>query len=135
MESLSIDVGEIRLAINNDPERVITFNPADAAFAERFYKVVDEFQAKSIQYQRQADETLTDEQAIALLKDTCVYVRDRIDYVFGADTSQKAFGDALVLDMFSQFFEGITPYIQKTRTAKLKQYLPPAKVNKPRKRK
>ncbi len=135
MDSLSIDVGEIRLAINNDPNRVIAFNPSDAGFAERFYKVVEEFRAKSEEYKRQADQELTDEIAIGILKDTCLYVRDRIDYVFGAETSQKAFGDALVMDMFAQFFDGITPYIQKVRTAKIEKYLQPAKVSKYRKRK
>lgn len=136
MNSLAIDTGEIRLAINGDESRVIAFNPTDAGFAERFYKVVSELDAKTVEYNLKAQQLpdTTDEKSIALLKETCQYMRDRIDYVFGADTSQKAFGDALVLDVFSQFFEGITPYIQHARTDKVAKYLPPAN-HKPRKRK
>jgi len=44
MQSLQIDTGEIRLAINDDPNRVIVLRPNDAIFAEKFYKMLGNFQ-------------------------------------------------------------------------------------------
>ncbi len=61
-------------------------------------------------------------QKISLLKEICLYLQDRIDYVFGDGTSKKVFGQALTLDMFQQFFEGIIPYIQNARENKLNKY-------------
>lgn len=137
LPSIAINTGEVRLSINDDPTNVISFNPADANFAERFYKIVSEFEAKLKEYESQASvlSIAGDGEQIALLKETCEFVREKIDYVFGAGTSQKVFGDALVLDVFSQFFDGIMPYIQKARTDKVGKYIVPVKVSKHRKRK
>lgn len=134
MESLQINTGEKRIAINGDPERVIIFNPTDVAFAERFYRLIGDFQSKLIEYKTRAEsieaQNTTDEnglpvnlnERLALMNDACTYIRERIDVLFGMGTSQKAFGDALQLDMFTQFFEGITPFIQKSRVAKIEKY-------------
>jgi len=134
MQSLQINTGEIRLAVNNDPERVIVFNPADAMFAERFYNLIGEFQRKIIEYQAKAKQIETNtgvddngiplnaSDRIELVKDVCSYIREKIDIIFGAGTSQKAFGDAMELNALSQFFEGITPFVQKERAAKIETY-------------
>ena len=45
MDSLRLD-GVVRLAINDDPERVITFVPDDILFAERFYALLDALKEK-----------------------------------------------------------------------------------------
>jgi hypothetical protein len=139
MDSIQINTGEVRIPFIRDGQDVgeISFNPKDAAFAERFYKIVGEFSSKMDEYETRKKELTgdPDEAAIALLKETCQFIRDRIDYVFGTDTSQKAFGNALVLDVFSQFFDGITPYIQQARVEKIAKYLPPTSNRKPRKRK
>jgi hypothetical protein len=147
MDSIRIDTGEKRIAINDDPERVIVFNPSDIVFAEKFYRVVGEFEAKQQEYISRSDEieAVTDkdsnglpanmEERLALLRETCEYIREKVDYVFGSGTSQTVFGDAMTLNMFEQFFSGIMPFIRSTRTEKIKQYLPPAPVKKTRKRK
>lgn len=134
MDSLTIISGVKNIAINDDPERVISFNPTDIVFAEKFYKLLGEFQEKLKEYQ---DRSATIEAAaevdennlpvnlpdrIALLREVCEYMRGRIDYLFGPDTAQKVFEDALSLDMFEQFFTGITPFIQQARADKLAQY-------------
>jgi hypothetical protein len=46
MESLHINTGGIRLCINDDPNRVIEFNPQDLSFAERFYSLLSDFEGK-----------------------------------------------------------------------------------------
>lgn len=135
MNSLEISSGTIRIAINDDPERVIEFNPSDVLFAERFYSIYKEIETKQAEYlQRSKD---LDKQAgeldenglpaniqngIAFLREACEYMREKIDYLFGPGTSQKAFGDALSLDMITQFFDGMTPYVEKARNERLVKY-------------
>jgi hypothetical protein len=144
--SLRIDDGQIRLAINDDPDRLISFNPSDVGFAEKFYKLVAEFEARFREYLDRSEklESNTDLDAnglpanaperLALLNETCAYVREKIDYLFGAGTSQKAFGDEMVLGQFSQFFAGITPYLQKARAPIVEKYLSQPANKKPAKK-
>jgi len=134
MDTLTISTGEKHIAINGDPERVIVFNPSDVAFAERFYDLIREFEAKLKEYQprseaieihQDVDENgvpLNLPDKLALMREVCEYMRSKIDGLFGAGTSQKVFGDALVLSGFEQFFRGITPYIQTARSEKIAQY-------------
>lgn len=137
MESIRIDAGLIRLAINDDPERVIRFNPSDVAFAERFYTLMREFEGKLVEYEAQAkalDEGAKDlderglpanlGNSIAFMRETCAYLHERIDYLFGAGTSEKVFEGVLNLEMIGQFFEGITPFIEKTRSERMARYAP-----------
>ena len=135
MESLRIDTGVKRVMINDDPNRVIVFNPSDVAFAERFYRLIGEFQDKQAEYQRRAEEleqnAVVNEngipsnlaESLALLREACEFLRAKIDDLFGAGTSDKVFGDALSLDAFEQFFEGITPFVQTARSDKMTRYV------------
>lgn len=135
MESLRIDTGAKRVMINDDPNRVIVFNPSDVAFAERFYRLIGEFQDKQAEYQRRAEEleqnAVVNEngipsnlaESLALLREACEFLRAKIDDLFGAGTSEKVFGDALSLDAFEQFFEGITPFVQTARSDKMTRYV------------
>jgi hypothetical protein len=136
MESLRID-GFIQLAINDDPERVISFAPDDIMFAERFYRLLDALREKETEYRKRAGE-LSENKAvddygipemapagIDLLRDVCDFMRDEIDKLFGEGTSDKAFGEIRSLDMIEQFFKGITPYIQNARQSKTQRYVSP----------
>ena len=134
MDSLRIETGEKRIAINDDPARVIVFNPQDVTFAEKFYSLIGEFEIKLNEYKAQSDQlekvTALDanglpvnlDARLALQREVCTFIRNRIDYLFGANTSRIAFGDVMSMDVFEQFFQGITPYFQKARAAKVEQY-------------
>jgi len=134
MESIRINTEGVRLCINDDETRVITFNPTDVSFAERFYDLIAAFENREKGYKVKAEllqkDTSVDKLGIPknakeqlnLLKETCEFVRSEIDKVFGAGTSKAAFGDANTLDMFEQFFVGITPFVQKSREEKVKKY-------------
>lgn len=138
MQSLHINTGEIRLCVNDDPDRVIAFNPTDISFAERFYALLGEFEEKEKEYQKKAqvlqENTEIDSlgipknfgPALALLRETCGFLRQEIDKVFGLGTSQAAFGDANTLDMFEQFFTGITPFVQRAREKQVGKYTAPS---------
>jgi len=135
MQSLTIDTGEIKLLINNDPERVISFNPSDVSFAERFIVLYSDFKRRLTEYQVRSDQLEKDKLAddnglplnmaerVKLMREACEYTRDKLDDLFGAGTSKTAFGDTLTLDLFGQFFLKITPFVQKARTEKLKLYM------------
>jgi len=134
MDNINIGDGTKRISINEDPERVISFNPKDTLFVEKFYQLITDFDVKSKEFSTRADEiSITTEldgngipanmnESFDLLKDICNYLREQVDFVFGKDTSQKVFGDALDLDVFQQFFEGIMPFIQSARTEKVARY-------------
>ncbi|MDU7338610.1 MAG: hypothetical protein E7L17_10910 [Clostridium sp.] len=137
MQSLHINTGEIRLCINDDTNRVITFNPTDISFVERFYNLLGEFEEKEKEYRQKAEALQENTEvgafdipknlgsALGLLRETSAFLREKIDNVFGAGTSQAAFGEANTLDMFEQFFEGITPFVQKAREKQVSKYTAP----------
>jgi len=132
MDELKI-TGGVRLAINGDENRIIEFNPNDILFTERYYAMYAEFRKKQTELEAKAKELETGEldvdgmpinldQQIEFMKQTCQFVYEKIDGLFGPGTSQKAFGDALDFEMIGQFFEGISPYFSKVREEKVKKY-------------
>ncbi len=137
--NLNINAGEIRLTINNDPDRVIIFNPSDTGFAERFLDLISEFESKAEEYSEKAralDKNIeldayglpvNAKEKLALIRDACNYFRGQIDKIFGAGTSDTVFGSVNTLDMFAEFFEGISPFVEQARSEKMQKY---AKVEK-----
>lgn len=133
MDSVRVDSGLKRIAINNDPERLIEFDPTDVLFAERFYQIYGEFEAKQKEYEERArhldagsGEDISSAnlgQGIAFMREVCEFMRDKIDVLFGPGTSRKVFGDTLSLSMIGQFLEGMTPYFQQARTEKTQKYV------------
>ena len=133
MQSLNIDFGGIELAINGDESRVIRFDPEDVGFVDRF--LIAAFETKEKEYREKLDrldkESKPDKHGIPknakeyiqLLRGVCEDIRADIDGVFGEGTSQTAFGNTLNLDVFVQFFQGITPFIQQSREKKAEKYL------------
>lgn len=49
MESIKYNDGKIRLMINDDPDRVITFAPDDVGFVSRYYELVDFIEGKQME--------------------------------------------------------------------------------------
>lgn len=136
MESLDLKTNSKKLAITRDGEQtgVLTFDPSDVVFAEKFYNLIAEFQAKGKEYEPRAmaldGNTATDAnglpvnfgERIALLREVCEYIRARIDHLFGIGTSQAAFGDVYDTELIVQFLEGLKPFFQSARAAKIEKY-------------
>lgn len=135
MESLNLETGTKRIAINGDPGRIIKFNPRDVLFAKKFYKLIEDFKIKLAEYDKKIEDLDanqdTDELGIPvrfqdrldLLIETSNWLRERIDWLFGEGTSKIAFGDEVELELFEQFFDGITPFISEAREEKIKPYI------------
>jgi len=134
MQSLKINSGSVKLAINDDPSNVIEFNPADLQFFEKYKKLINSLEQKEQEYTEMAKALdankevdryglpLNMQEQIDLLKDVCGYMKAQIDFVFGQGVSQKVFGEMLTLDMFEQFFQGITRFIEEARNEKIGKY-------------
>ena len=134
MDSIQINTGEKRLMVNDDPSRVIVFNPQDITFVERLQSLYKELNSKQNEFEKRAKELdkvaeldeydipVNADAKLTYLRDLCSYMRGKIDDVFGAGTSQAAFGDTMNLEVFDQFFDGIMPYVEKVRAEKIEKY-------------
>jgi hypothetical protein len=127
-----------RVCINDDETRVIEFDPTDILFAERFYDLYKDMDAKNVELnikKKQIDASAQTKDAngistniregLDLVREVCDFMREKIDNVFGPGTSQKAFGEARSIEMIVQFLEGITPFIERSRGEKMKKYVKP----------
>ncbi len=139
MDEIRIVSGIKRIAIRDENDEVIgeiSFNPSDVNFAERFYGIFHEFQSKNGEYERKAKEfdaanKLVDENGIpkhfvdgiAFMREVCEFVYAKIDELFGVGTSEKVFRGAMDIELIGQFFDGITPFIQKARADKINKYV------------
>lgn len=133
-QSIQIQSAEVRVLVNDDPNRVITFNPEDIAFIDAFYDLIGEFDQKIEEFKqrelvlrknKEVDKygiPVSTKEEIQLTKDLCAYLREKIDALFGAGTANTAFGKSNTPDMFVQFFDGITPFIQTAREKKVQKY-------------
>lgn len=134
METLQLKTGAVQIAIDGDPERVIEFNPEDVVFVELFYNLIRNFEVKEKEFSErfaaleQNSKIGTDglpdntRERLAMVREVAEYLKSEIDVVFGAGTSRKVFGDSIVLPLFEQFFQGIIPYVQKSREKKIQKY-------------
>ena len=134
-QSIRIDTGEVRLLINDDESRVIAFNPNDISFLEAFFELLEDFEKKEKEFRNEERVLNANKDVdghglpknikgkIALNRKICRYMREKVDSVFGEGTSDTAFGTANTMDMFSQFFDGITPFIKSARDDKTSKYL------------
>lgn len=134
MNNMSISTGRVQIMVNNDEARVISFNPNDLHFAKRYYELLASSDEILSDYEKREAELdkdqSTDEFGIPtnmaarfeLLTEVCDYMKEQIDFVFGKGTSETVFADECELDMFEQFFNELTPYIQNVRNSKVAKY-------------
>jgi len=138
-DSIRVDAGQKRILINDDPNRVVEFNPSDLLFAKKFYALLREFDQKNIEFQKRLIELKEAEKedkfglpdnlpdSFDLMDEMCDYLFEKIDELFGAGTSKIVFEDNRNLEMVPQFFDGMKPFILKARAEKVKKYTTPAK--------
>ena len=136
MDNLQISTGEKRIPVSRDGVSVgeLVFNPSDTIFAEKFYRLLGEFQTKLQEYQsrsKQLDANQSEDEnglpenmsdRLGLVKEACQFIHAKIDDLFGIGVSAMLFGEALSLDAVQQFFEGITPFIRSARVEKIQKY-------------
>lgn len=124
MDSLKISTGAVKLRILDDygEERgIFKFNPNDVKAAERFLNIQSELEKKQASFEERANAAETADERIRLTNEFCEYFKGLIDTCFGEGSSKIIFGDYNTLEMFGDFFEGITPYYQKASDERMKK--------------
>ena len=136
-DSIQIDAGQKRILINDDPKRVLKFNPLDILFAEKFYALLGDFHEKDKEFRQRMLELENSEDkdefglpanlpdSFSLMHEMSQYMHEQIDELFGVGTSEMVFEGVDNLEMIQQFFEGLIPFIQKARVKKVEKYTKP----------
>lgn len=126
MDTLSLKSSRVELAVNGDPEKVISFDPHDVGFAMGFYSLAQAFAEKEQEYRSRAEalEAGDASGAAHLLQEMCQWLEEQIDKLFGEGSCITAFGQSRSLGLYQQFFQGVVPHIRKARQQQLEQYLP-----------
>jgi hypothetical protein len=130
MESLQIKTGQISLQIlddNGEVRGVFKFNPADVKVATKVIDLVAEFRTKQLEFDEKAKQCTESEDKLRLLDEVVDYFKQSIDGIWGTNSSQVLFGNASTLEMFDDFFSGITPYYQKESKKRMAKNARPKK--------
>jgi hypothetical protein len=135
MKSLNIGNNKIRLAINDDENRIIEFDPNDVNFINRYYSMIANFEIKQKEFMDKAAEIdkittynsfgmkVSDIEGSKLTLEMCEYMREQIDFVFGDGTSDTVFEDTIHPGMINEFLSGIAEYISSSRNSKIEKYI------------
>lgn len=128
MDSLKINTGKVRLQIldeDGNQRGIFTFNPSDIESAKRIIEIQKNFEMKNVEFQKRINATETMEEKITILDELVTYFEKIIDDCFGEGSSQVLFGDDKSVDMFYDFFDGITPYYEKASKERMARYIQP----------
>jgi len=136
MESIRIDSTKKQVVINDDPERMIEFDPFDVAFRERFFRlhldIIIKYKEYSKKFDRiekylfELDQDDSDQDILSLNlseMEICSIALNGIDKLFGDGTSKKVFGDEINVNLIQQFFDGISRYFNDASSEKMTKYI------------
>ena len=128
MDSLKICTGRVRLQIVDEAGNqrgIFSFNPSDIESAKRVIEIQKDFEMKNAEFQKRINAAETMEEKITILDELVTYFEKVIDDCFGEGSSQVLFGDDKSVDMFYDFFDGITPYYEKASKERMAKYIQP----------
>ena len=128
MQSIRFDDGFKEFMINDDPNRVIRFNPADYGIIERFNTARKDILAEMDKLQKDIDikpdgtpDVPEDEleEAAGMMSKARKLICDKVDYIFGSPVAEIVFGNQSPLSsvkgipLFERFIRAAQPYIEK----------------------
>lgn len=125
MESLKIRTGRVKLQVLDDTGEVrgiFSFNPTDIESAKQMVAIQNEFTDKSKEFEARSKVCTEPKEQIKLLDEIVTYFKGMIDRCFGEGSSDILFGSDKSLEMFFDFFEGITPYYEKASKDRMSKY-------------
>lgn len=128
MDSLKINTGKVRLQIldeDGNQRGIFTFNPSDIESAKRIIEIQKDFEMKNVEFQKRINAAETMEEKITILDELVTYFEKIIDDCFGEGSSQVLFGNDKSVEMFYDFFDGITPYYEKASKERMAKYIQP----------
>lgn len=125
MQNINFNDGYKELSINNDPNRVIRFNPSDYGLLERFHDarktMVDAISTigKNIEIKTNGEAADSLEDATLIIKDINNVINEQMNYIFNADVAQVVFGKQSPIStikgkyLFERFLDAVAPYMEK----------------------
>jgi hypothetical protein len=124
MQNLIIDDGLKEFSINNDPNKVIRFNPADFGIIERInnaYKEIEKVQNEVPDIELNNDGSPVDmlSNAAEVVSKVSNTIKKQIDYIFDSPVSDVVFGNQSPLSMvkgvpyYERFLNAVVPIIEK----------------------
>lgn len=125
MESLQIRTGKIAIKILDDDGEVrgiFKFNPEDLGVAKRMSELLAEIKQNTGEISKRESECKTGEERMLLLEEVCSGYRDKIDQIWGAGSSDILFGNAVCVEMFTDFLNGISKHYQKESNKRIAEY-------------
>lgn len=128
MDSLKISTGRVRLQIVDEAGNqrgIFSFNPSDIESAKHVIEIQKDFEMKNAEFQKRINAAETMEEKITILDELVTYFEKVIDDCFGEGSSQVLFGNDKSVDMFYDFFDGITPYYEKASKERMAKYIQP----------
>ncbi|MEG0899514.1 MAG: hypothetical protein RSF40_07390 [Oscillospiraceae bacterium] len=111
MSNINFEDGLKSFTINNDPNRVITFNPSDIEMSER----MDIAEQKIIEAARKVD--VDDKDKISIIEADNI-IKEQVDYIFGSPVANIIFGSASPMapvkgvPLYVHFIEAVIPKIE-----------------------
>lgn len=135
MESLRLNTKRIEIMIDDDPKRVVKFNPDDVHLRARIYNLAKEAKRKQDDMQAQLTELetmegedslglpLKIETAMKLTVDIADFFMTEIDVAFGDGTSGVVFADGFDFESMVVFLEYVLSKFEKASGEKINQRL------------
>jgi hypothetical protein len=124
MQNLNFDDGFKEFTINNDPSKVIRFNPADFGIIERISTAYQKIQTSTevkedIELNPDGSPMELVGKVAEVVKGIADTVKAQIDYIFNSPVSEVVFGNQSPLGMvkgvpmYERFLNAVVPLIKK----------------------
>lgn len=132
MQSIRFDDGFKEFMINDDPNRIIRFDPADFGIIERFNTARKNIEKSTsildddIDIDNNGEPVDELEEAAETINKVNKFIREQVDYIFDSPVSDIAFGNKSPLAMvkgvplFERFIVAAQSYIEKEIKAEMK---------------
>ena len=132
MQSLHFDDGFKEFMINDDPKRVIKFNPSDFSILERYQEALENIKRVHAELSEDVEikkDVTTGEglnEDVELIAKVNKLIREQVDYIFDSDVADIAFGNQSPLSMvkgvplFERFITAAQMHIEKELESEMK---------------
>lgn len=134
---LHIKSGVVKVSINGDPDKIISFNPAGVVFARKFYALFDALEKQTregIKTLNEAEKHIELDEAgiprgegmvavFGAYEELTVRTAAGIDDLFGAGTSARVFGPDPSFDELLLFFEGLADIVAEARGERIEGHI------------
>lgn len=128
LRNLNFDDGYKKFMVNNDPNRVVRFNPADINLLDRLDQAQKRIEEEQKKLQEDVEllpngEPASDEEnhneILTGLRSINKLIKDQVDYIFDSEVADIVFGKQSPLStvkgkpLFERFLEATKPFLEE----------------------